>query len=188
MQIVLYKTGTKVVYGLTSAGEPMLLQLCNVVQEHFSNLNKSPQVVASDLDCVKRNDEAFFSLTEIDHMRDRKSYLKILTQWAGELSISGRIIFCSRTRRIFMILTTVDEGALKEFHVRHRTNVVDVDSNGRPCKERQMTFLCPPTIIQHRTNIFEDFCSIEIPNETAKDLAAFFNNHQLADIFNAYVK
>jgi hypothetical protein len=99
----------------------MMLQMCSLVQEYFSDFVDSSSKT-SDKNAVEK--ETFLSLTEIDHMRDRKNYLKILTQWANELNVFGRVLFCKKSRRIFLLVCSNDENCLKEFHVRHRTQVL----------------------------------------------------------------
>jgi hypothetical protein len=105
----------------------MILQICSLVQEYFMDFADSSS--SSNTKTSNQNDvknETFLSLTEIDHMRDRKNYLKILTQWANELNVFGRVLFCKKSRRIFLLICSNDENSLKEFHVRHRTQVLHV--------------------------------------------------------------
>ena len=168
----------------------MLLQFCTLSKEILEKfLTEDEKMSTSNTkDEEKESPEFYFlSLTEIDHMRDKRNYLKILTSWANELSIFGRVLFCNISRRIFLLLTSADENDVKEFHVRLRTSLVDVDSSGRPCKERMSTILCPPMKVE-RKNVFKDFSVSEVPNEKAKDLKTYFGDHHLEDIFRYYVK
>ena len=134
-----------------------------------------------------------FSVTEIDHMRDRKNYLKTLSRWSKDLSVSGRVIFCNTSRRILLLLTasgfdSVGVAALKDFHVRLRSSNVDVDSSGRPCKERLATVLVPPTKLGSDDDPFQDFSVSEIPDEKNRDLESFFNDLGLGEVFKRCIK
>ena len=104
----------------------MILQMCALVQESFSDFvdSSSSSSISKTSDQNDVKNETFLSLTEIDHMRDRKNYLKILSQWANELNVSGRVLFCKKSRRIFLLICSNEENSLKEFHVRHRTQVL----------------------------------------------------------------
>jgi hypothetical protein len=171
-------------------GEPMLLHFCTLSKETLEEfLEENEKMSRSETKDQRKKSEkfSFLSLTEIDHMRDRKKYLKILSNWANELVIFGRVLFCSDSRRIFLLLSSEEENNLKEFHFRLRTSIVDVDSSGRPCKERMSTVLCPPVKIDRKI-VFKDFVVFQVPNEKAKDLKTFFANHELGDIFQSYVK
>ncbi len=48
----------------------------------------------------------WLSMTRIDHMRDQRRYLKILTGWSEELGLSGRLLMppSSSARGILMLL------------------------------------------------------------------------------------
>ena len=131
------------------------------------------------------------TLTEIDHMRDRKNYLKVLAQWANDLSLQGTVIFCNSTKRILLILASSDpvngSNYFKEFHVKLRTTNVDVDSAGRPCKERMATVLSPSIKI-NRKNVFKEFSVVQIPNKDAIDLETFFHQLSLEDVYKNYFK
>lgn len=101
------------------------------------------------------------ALLRLDHMHDRASYSRTIKRWARELGLGGRLLFCSGgsgsngsgesggvtagTRAssasppIILIVLEGEEAGVKEYLVRQRTRVVDVDSKGRPCRERMMT-------------------------------------------------
>jgi hypothetical protein len=77
---------------------------------------------------------------EIDHMRDRKRYLNNLKSWVRDLALCGRLV--TGQRRILLALTADAAEPLREFEKRLRASKVDVDSRGRPCKERMAKVLC----------------------------------------------
>ena len=175
-------------------GQPLLLELCirakEVLEKKLSDELKVPEKCGGS-----ETLSVYFSVTEIDHMRDRKNYLKTLSRWSKDLSVTGRVIFCNASRRIFLLLTTPggdedDVGggdALKDFLVRLRTTNVDVDSSGRPCKERLATVLVPVTKLESGDNPFRDFSVSEIPDDKNRDLQHFFDQHGLGEVFSRFL-
>ncbi|KAI7837367.1 hypothetical protein COHA_008806 [Chlorella ohadii] len=79
-------------------------------------------------------------LLKLDHMHSRSSYSRLIRRWAAELGLGGRLLFCGSSPIILILLGGAADG-LKEFLLRMRTRNVDVDSKGRPCRERMMTVL-----------------------------------------------
>eukprot|EP00887_Chlorella_sp_A99_P003627 scaffold7.g3627.t1 len=83
------------------------------------------------------------ALLRLDHMRDRAGYSRLIRGWAGELGLSGRLLFLgSGGSAVILLLLEGPAAALREYLVRHRTQNVDVDSKGRPCRERMMSVVC----------------------------------------------
>ena len=81
----------------------------------------------------------------IDHMNNAASYIKLLRRWTEQLGVcGGRLLHAAPDkgvpRRENVLCCLHAEGdALKAFLQRLRTQTVDVDRAGRPCKERQAT-------------------------------------------------
>jgi len=166
----------------------MLYQLCTIVQEEFFNfLGNGGTDFTMGGTVTDPEMEVFVSLTEIDHMRDKKNYMKILTQWSDSLQVFGRIVFLSNLKRkILMILFSNCIKNLKTFHNHHRTQIVDVDSSGRPCKERQMKVLFPPAKVSAEIKI-SDLQLIEIPCDSFKSLEEFLLYFDLLDEFKNFL-
>ena len=83
-------------------------------------------------------------IAKLDHMRNEQKYLKFLNSWAKELTLYGKILHTG-PHSIYVVIIGVNdsEGAsVSEFLKRWRTQNVDVDSQGRPCKERLLSVLC----------------------------------------------
>jgi hypothetical protein len=79
------------------------------------------------------------TLVHFDHMNDHKGYSKLLSTWARQLRLGG-VLFLSlhctpRPRNLFLVLDAKCEGT-DEFLTRLRTQNVDVNMRGQPCKER----------------------------------------------------
>jgi hypothetical protein len=75
----------------------MLLDLCTLAKEIIEkNLAEEGETVVVE---EKIEENCFYlSFVEIDHMRDRKKYLKILSNWTKELAIGCRVLFCNTSR------------------------------------------------------------------------------------------
>ena len=71
-------------------------------------------------------------------MRNKSRYTRTIARWVDELKLSGRIFFAGYL--IFLLLTGTAE-SVKEYLRRHKTCNVDVDSSGKPCKEKMMNIL-----------------------------------------------
>ncbi len=80
-------------------------------------------------------------IAKIDHMRREHKYMKVLNSWARDLTVSGKVISCGQSR-IYVIIVSPCTGNLKEFVRRWKTQNVDVDAQGRPCKEKLINILC----------------------------------------------
>ena len=83
-------------------------------------------------------------IAKLDHMRNEQKYLKLLNSWAKELTLYGKILHTGPHSIYVVIVGVNDSGgaSVSEFLKRWRTQNVDVDSQGRPCKERLLSILC----------------------------------------------
>lgn len=80
-------------------------------------------------------------LLHIDHMRSRRSYTRLICDWAAELGLSGALLISSDAAPLILLYLHGSDEALREYKRRHRTTPVDVDSTGRKCKEKMMSEL-----------------------------------------------
>ena len=82
------------------------------------------------------------TLLHFDHMNDYRGYTKLLNKWTKQLKLGGAIflsLHCKpRPRHIFAVLDAPN-GGTSEFLHRLRTQNVDVNMRGQPCKERMST-------------------------------------------------
>lgn len=83
-------------------------------------------------------------IAHLDHMRNQSKYFKALHLWGMQLHISG-IVLNAGVHAIYVVLTG-RPGNLREFVKRWRTQSIDVDSQGCPCKERMMSIICQESI------------------------------------------
>ena len=79
-------------------------------------------------------------VVKLDHMRNEHKYFKLLNSWAKELDIHGKALN-GGAHSIYVVLIGTNN-TLSEFLRRWKTQNVDVDSKGKPCKEKLMRILC----------------------------------------------
>ena len=83
-------------------------------------------------------------IAKLDHMRNEQKYLKLLNSWAKDLTLYGKVLHTG-PHSIYMVIIGINDSggaSVSEFLKRWRTQNVDVDSQGRPCKERLLSVLC----------------------------------------------
>ena len=119
----------------SSSSEPMVMDLTIWLQENAQSFLDKP-VLDNTRNTIAAENSIL--LLKLDHMRNKSRYTKTLTRWAEELKLTGRIFFAGY--RIFILLTGEAEN-VREYLRRHKTCNVDVDSSGKPCKERMMNVL-----------------------------------------------
>ncbi len=109
--------------------------------------HKKENADSCDGDNLMSNEAASTShwvVLSIDHMRDHKQYMKSLSQWVKQLDLRGYLYHLLpvevMVKGVYIILIG-DEGACSEFQKRLRTQSIDVDSKGKPCKERMASNL-----------------------------------------------
>ena len=121
----------------------MLMDICNKAIEsvHRYCLHDTGELHSKVADTQKhKSDRLHVSITQFDHMRNQQSYVKTLERWIKDLEIAGTLIFCGRAK-IYLILFG-SEDKLRAFQQLLKTSNVDVNSRGRPCKEKLSKVLC----------------------------------------------
>uniref|UniRef100_A0A3B5JX54 RWD domain-containing protein 3 n=1 Tax=Takifugu rubripes TaxID=31033 RepID=A0A3B5JX54_TAKRU len=73
----------------------------------------------------------------LDHIRDRRRYIKLLERWTHQLQLSG-MLFLGRS---ILLILQGDRLQVKEFCRLLKTVKIDVDSSGKKCKEKMMKVL-----------------------------------------------
>lgn len=74
-------------------------------------------------------------------MRNEAKYFKLLNSWAKELEITGKVLKMEQRQHGIYVVLLGGAKELAEFVSRWKTQNVDVDSRGRHCKEKMITFL-----------------------------------------------
>ena len=122
--------------------QPIIMDLIQWTKDnHYKFLQQSSN--SSSLVAQQRGDTQNAELSncvvlKLDHMHSKQKYTKLIVKFANEFVLSGRLLFYGKM--IWIILYGKSKN-IKEYLKWHRTANVDVDSSGRPCKERMMTVL-----------------------------------------------
>ena len=91
-----------------------------------------------------KEENRIFCVARLDHMRNEQKYFKLLNSWAKELAIAGKLFKIAHHSIIVVLLG--ENRSLNEFLKRWRSQNVDIDSRGHPCKEKMLTILCQQSI------------------------------------------
>ncbi|BFZ16334.1 hypothetical protein BsWGS_19373 [Bradybaena similaris] len=150
-------------------------QMKDIKSIHKNNSSKDQNFSA-----VKSDSKIMTALLQLDHMRSKHNYIKLIKKWTVELGLTGRLIFCDRL--IFILLQGTSQ-AVREYIVLNRTTKVDVDSKGKACKERLLTVLCEVPAESHAR--LSDFCVQELT--TVQSLQELFHGCSMQDVYQNYV-
>ncbi len=159
--------------GTSFLGQPILFELINysreVVGEYISGSQRFEKCPSSPESCEE------LLILQIDHIRDARVYQKTVSRWVGDLELRGRFIICPG--RILLVLEgSADD--LKSYEKRHRTQIVDVDSRGRPCKEKMLTVIFKERL---REGTFTDFQIMEV--SSVHEQKEFFEKRGLSNVY-----
>ena len=115
-------------------------------------------------------------LMKLDHIRSTTRYYKFFKEAANQFQVNIKLIRC---KKLIYILVCGSDVSLKEYIKGHRTSLVDVDSNGKPCKERmlqiQQNKIIDNDIVQEYDLVTAGFHLIEIDDviELEKQLESY---------------
>lgn len=172
---------------LALIGEPMLFQLCQSakaqVSEIISSFDCSPTTSKNSSDCKKN----CLTLIEIDHMRNKTGYMKILSKWADQLNMTLLVfhLLYKKRKQFLLSLWGLDED-IKGFLRNLKTHSVDVDSSGKPCKEKLVNVLC--SSLSGMDFNFEGISGLIIEEiESEPQLKAMFKRYNLSQVYDEYV-
>ena len=122
---------------LNNNEEPFIMQVVDWIKDTAKQKISTCTVCTPDWDKRDKKDNRCVVLM-LDHMRSKQKYTKLITGWMTELELTGRVLFFKK--KIWVVLHGDSEN-MGEYLKRHKTCNVDVDSNGRPCKERMMNII-----------------------------------------------
>ncbi|KAH9508919.1 RWD domain-containing protein 3 [Bulinus truncatus] len=191
-------------------GQPMLMDLICYSQELIAHELQQIPILASHQSELERSDQSLdesshnhcghtlespakrdnpigvihsdvTALLQLDHMRSKQNYVKLIKKWTSELSLTGRLLFC---KKLILILLQGNIFDVKEYIIRNRTHNVDIDSKGRHCKEKMLTVLCE--VPAEPLARFKDFIVMNV--ESLCDLQQLFISSSLLNIYQDYVQ
>ena len=127
-------------------GEPCLVELCMRVQELADDAAEAARADAgrgSDSQHVAA--DVWFAVVMLDHMNDRARYTRHISDMAGGLDACHVLMLAGAARpngavKAFVVVVGTDAD-LTRFVSELRTQMVDVNKAGKPCKERMATVL-----------------------------------------------
>lgn len=173
-------------------GTPMIFEIVTWTRENFANYLGSQQtIIGNDCRSDKKTEENYFiSLYTLDHIRDRKKYAKSLKQMTKSTSVSGVLMILARSvstsKAKIVLLVEGNQENLKDYEKLHRTQNVDVDSYGRPCKERLLKKLCADLRPQKERRFTSEFEVVEM--NRVDDMKEKFDKYNLIEIYEKYVE
>ena len=160
-------------------GSPVILDIASWCQRNVCEYARDEPEQRTEVETKSTK----VTIIEIDHMRERRAYCKLLESWASEVGLTGRILFIGKSAKpkILVFLESEESKNLGEFVKRLGTVKVDVDSQGRPCKEKMKNVICSEVNIGMGERAFNDF-GVELTEE----LAVFVERYGLCELFMKY--
>ena len=89
---------------------------------------------------IKLNEkEIELLVVKIDHMRKSGPYMKTLENWSEQFALTSVLVISKDQGLILMV--EGDKCNISKFLLNWKTTNIDVDSHGKPCKEKMMQIL-----------------------------------------------
>lgn len=161
-------------------GSPMVLEILT----QLSQMTDFNHYLANIKDAEeKEKKDKSLCILQLDHMRSKNRYRKAIESWCKELNLTGCLIFCLKW--IFIVLNGEEED-IKAYIQRNRTLSVDVDSSGRPCKERLLSVLHNGKHKPDKDGLFLEFNVHELSN--LEQLRSFIMESEVSHLFDDVFK
>ena len=176
----------------------MLMDICNEailhVNEFVTPIDRKDSNLSAKID-EDKTEETLICIIQLEHMRDKRNYIKTIETWSNELGIHGAIIFYGKLKVLIILLGT--ELSIKSFNQNLKTQNVDIDSRGRPCKEKLSKTLCCEVLSQSTAReILNEFkrrnelkqntlCVLDAKN--IDEVKTYFYVLKLQNLFNKYI-
>ena len=146
-------------------GDSYLMNAVVALQEYVTDNVESKENanVADENDTINGEDlkpphQNWIVVLKLDHMRNRQKYLKHLKKWSCELRVRVNVFILRSVK--YVIVLNGDKADVDQFIVNWKTQCVDVDSKGKPCKEKLMT-ICKSEWSGHSLDGLADFTLLE---------------------------
>ena len=116
------------------AGDQKILQTIDFAREKYQLMEteerKEAQIVEEQRELL---------VIKIDHMRNSSDYVKTLEKWSDQLGVQAVLLISSDQGLVFIL--EGEKSNTSHFMLNWKTYNIDVDSRGKPCKERMITIL-----------------------------------------------
>ena len=116
--------------GASEGRQLMLLDFAKEKYASYLSKDEQPDFVEEPVELI---------IVKIDHMRSSDSYVKTLEKWTSLFDLTGLLTF-SKDKGIILLLEGSKQN-ISKFMYNWKTVNIDVDSRGRPCKEKMMQIL-----------------------------------------------
>ncbi|XP_023417081.1 RWD domain-containing protein 3 isoform X2 [Cavia porcellus] len=166
--------------------EPMIHELVLWIQQNLRHVLNQPETGSGCEKCTFSistavDDGLWLTLLHLDHMRARTKYIRTVEKWTSDLRLTGRLMFLGK---IILILLQGDRDSIKEYLILQKTSKVDVDSNGKKCKEKMISVLFETKVqTEHKR-----FLAFEVKEySTLDELQKEFETAGLKKLFSEFV-
>lgn len=142
-------TESAIAFAAENQGSEVVYSLVETLKSDMDLLSRTCFRKSNPGDESASTERALLLIILIDHMNDSRAYTKKLAGWAKNLRLTGVQLFRrpegkvrrkQRTEDVLVLLHGDGDG-IAEWLCRLRTQKVDVNSRGNPCKERKSTVL-----------------------------------------------
>ena len=124
----------------------MILELVDFLRDY----QIPTRSIDAEIDSPNTGHSSEIIVVKIDHMRNSSAYVKTLKSWTEMFSLRS-VLFVSRDRGLILLSEGRRED-LNKLVIAWKTENVDVDSKGKPCKEKMLQVLlrepCEPLVTQ----------------------------------------
>lgn len=154
--------------------EPVLFQAVEYIKQvlHDRVTPICDSVEVRDLQCISKPENSLVCcssqaiLIKLDHIRNESRYFKNLKSWSMELGANCTVFNCG-IHNVYVQLIG-ETKAMDVFMKRWKSQCIDVDSHGRPCKERLINILAQIPYQEKWSHGFKSVCCQK------EDLKSFF--------------
>ncbi|XP_040573845.1 RWD domain-containing protein 3-like [Lepeophtheirus salmonis] len=169
------------------AGTPCLYSIVESLRDLTMSLLENNDQILERNTKEHEIEEKSFMLLELDHMRNEKRYVKNLKIWTTELDLQVRLL---QFNKGILLLLMGELNSVKDFVARLRNRNVDVDSRGKPCKEKMSKVLC--SLNSESPFVFvSPIWNKEIPfqfiNEKRLHIRDFLSQYNLNELYAKYI-
>lgn len=120
-------------------------------------------------------------IVRIDHMRRSGPYVRTLESWSQQMGLVA-ILMISNDQGLVLIIEG-EKGQITKFLLQWKTTNIDVDSKGKPCKEKMIQILYREK--QKTSGALKDICSCDFQVKECDNLLEYFSGKQLEEIIKS---